>query len=108
MRRQRGDGILSHDLMPGEKRPRTPAGVACLGPGREVAKITYFGLYFLQHPWSGVGGHRGQRRSPDDGTWAIVALMRRARCLDCPAAEFVLLHGRLGSRARARPRREIP
>ncbi len=46
----RGDGRLSHDLLPGEKGPQDACGVfGVYGPEEEVAKLTYFGLYALQH-----------------------------------------------------------
>ena len=46
----RGDGLLSHDLLPGEKGPQDACGVfGVWAPGDEVAKLTYFGLYALQH-----------------------------------------------------------
>ena len=46
----RGDGRLSHDLLPGEKGPQDQCGVfGVWAPGEEVAKLTYFGLYALQH-----------------------------------------------------------
>jgi len=46
----RGDGKLSHDLLPGEKGPQDSCGVfGVWAPGEEVAKLTYFGLYALQH-----------------------------------------------------------
>ncbi|WP_084079315.1 amidophosphoribosyltransferase [Demequina sp. NBRC 110057] len=46
----RGDGRLSHDLLPGEKGPQDACGVfGVYAPGEEVAKLTYFGLYALQH-----------------------------------------------------------
>ena len=46
----RGDGLLSHDLLPGEKGPQDACGVfGVWAPGEEVAKLTYFGLYALQH-----------------------------------------------------------
>ncbi|WP_431981544.1 amidophosphoribosyltransferase [Streptomyces qinglanensis] len=46
----RGDGKLSHDLLPGEKGPQDACGVfGVWAPGEEVAKLTYFGLYALQH-----------------------------------------------------------
>ncbi|SFD14956.1 amidophosphoribosyltransferase [Streptomyces aidingensis] len=46
----RGDGRLSHDLNPGEKGPRDACGVfGVWAPGEEVSKLTYFGLYALQH-----------------------------------------------------------
>jgi amidophosphoribosyltransferase len=46
----RGDGHLSHDLLPGEKNPQDACGVfGVYAPSEEVAKLTYFGLYALQH-----------------------------------------------------------
>ncbi|MFW7415504.1 amidophosphoribosyltransferase [Demequina sp. SO4-18] len=46
----RGDGRLSHDLLPGEKGPQDACGVfGIYAPDEEVAKLTYFGLYALQH-----------------------------------------------------------
>jgi amidophosphoribosyltransferase len=46
----RGDGRLNHDLLPGEKGPQDQCGVfGVWAPGEEVAKLTYFGLYALQH-----------------------------------------------------------
>jgi amidophosphoribosyltransferase len=49
----RGDGRLSHDLLPGEPADRGPndsCGVfGVWAPGEEVAKLTYFGIYALQH-----------------------------------------------------------
>ena len=46
----RGDGKLSHDLLPGEKGPQDQCGVfGVWAPGEEVSKLTYFGLYALQH-----------------------------------------------------------
>jgi amidophosphoribosyltransferase len=45
-----GDGRLSHDLIPGEKGPHDACGVfGVWAPGEEVSKLTYFGLYALQH-----------------------------------------------------------
>ena len=49
-RRPRGDGRLSHELLPGEKGPQDACGVfGVYAPGEDVAKLTYFGLYALQH-----------------------------------------------------------
>ena len=46
----RGDGTLTHDLLPGEKGPQDECGVfGVWAPGEEVAKLTFFGLYALQH-----------------------------------------------------------
>ncbi len=48
--RRGGDGRLNHDLMPGEKGPQDACGVfGIYAPGEEVSKLTYFGLYALQH-----------------------------------------------------------
>jgi len=42
--------MLSLDLLPDEKGPRDSCGVfGVWAPGEEVAKLTYFGLYALQH-----------------------------------------------------------
>ena len=46
----RGDGRLIHDLLPGEKGPQDACGVfGVWAPGEDVAKLTYYGLYALQH-----------------------------------------------------------
>ncbi len=46
----RGDGRLTHDLLPGEKAPQDACGIfGVWAPGEDVAKLTYFGLYALQH-----------------------------------------------------------
>jgi amidophosphoribosyltransferase len=46
----RGDGRLSHDLIPGEKGPQDACGVfGVWAPGEDVAKLAYYGLYALQH-----------------------------------------------------------
>jgi len=46
----RGDGRLNHDLLPDEKGPQDACGVfGVWAPGEEVSKLTYFGLYALQH-----------------------------------------------------------
>jgi amidophosphoribosyltransferase len=45
-----GDGQLTHDLHPAEKGPQDACGVfGVWAPSEEVAKLTYFGLYALQH-----------------------------------------------------------
>jgi len=47
---RRGDGLLNHDIDPGEKGPQDACGVfGIYAPDEEVAKLTYFGLYALQH-----------------------------------------------------------
>lgn len=64
----RGDGRLSHDLLHGEKGPQDACGVfGVWAPGDEVATLTYFGLYALQH--------RGQESAGiavGDGTHILV------------------------------------
>jgi amidophosphoribosyltransferase len=46
----RGDGRLSHDLDPQRPGPQDACGVfGVWAPGEDVAKLTYFGLYALQH-----------------------------------------------------------
>ncbi len=46
----RGDGRLTHDLLPDDKGPQDACGVfGVWAPGEEVAKLAYFGLYALQH-----------------------------------------------------------
>jgi amidophosphoribosyltransferase len=45
-----GDGRLSHDPFPGDRGPQDACGVfGVWAPGEEVAKLTYFGIYALQH-----------------------------------------------------------
>jgi amidophosphoribosyltransferase len=61
----RADGRLSHDLLPGERLPQDACGVfGVWAPGEEVAKLTYFGLYALQHRGqeaAGIATSDGQR-----------------------------------------------
>jgi amidophosphoribosyltransferase len=46
----RGDGRLTHDVDPQQLGPQDECGVfGVWAPGEEVAKLTYFGLYALQH-----------------------------------------------------------
>ena len=46
----RGDGRLTDDLDPQQRGPQDACGVfGVWAPGEEVAKLTYFGLYALQH-----------------------------------------------------------
>ncbi|HEU5425274.1 MAG TPA: amidophosphoribosyltransferase, partial [Actinocrinis sp.] len=46
----RPDGRLSHETFPNEKGPQDACGVfGVWAPGEEVAKLSYFGLYALQH-----------------------------------------------------------
>ena len=44
------DGRLNHDLDPHDRGPQDACGVfGVWAPQEEVAKLTYFGLYALQH-----------------------------------------------------------
>jgi amidophosphoribosyltransferase len=46
----RGDGRLTHDLDPHDLGPQDACGVfGVWAPGEDVAKLTYFGIYALQH-----------------------------------------------------------
>lgn len=46
----RGDGLLTHELDPQDQGPQDACGVfGIYAPNEEVAKLTYFGLYALQH-----------------------------------------------------------
>jgi amidophosphoribosyltransferase len=46
----RGDGLLTHDLDPHDRGPQDACGVfGVWAPGEDVAKLTYYGLYALQH-----------------------------------------------------------
>ncbi len=48
--RRRGDGRLTHELDPQDHGPQDACGVfGVWAPGEDVAKLTYFGLYALQH-----------------------------------------------------------
>jgi len=46
----RGDGLLTHETDPHDRSPQDACGIfGVWAPGEEVAKLTYFGLYALQH-----------------------------------------------------------
>jgi amidophosphoribosyltransferase len=46
----KGDGRLGHDLDPLDRAPKDACGVfGVWAPGEEVSKLTYYGLYALQH-----------------------------------------------------------
>jgi amidophosphoribosyltransferase len=46
----KGDGRLGHDLDPRDHGPKDACGVfGVWAPGEEVSKLTYYGLYALQH-----------------------------------------------------------
>ncbi len=45
-----GDGRLTHEIDPHERRPQDACGVfGVWAPGEDVSKLAYFGLYALQH-----------------------------------------------------------
>jgi amidophosphoribosyltransferase len=45
-----GDGKLTHDINPQDKGPQDACGVfGVWAPGEQVGKLTYFGIYALQH-----------------------------------------------------------
>jgi amidophosphoribosyltransferase len=47
---RRGDGRLTHDHDPHDRSPQDACGVfGVWAPGEDVAKLTYYGLYALQH-----------------------------------------------------------
>src|SRR5215204_5765338 len=46
----RADGLLNHDIDPQDRGPQDACGVfGVWAPREEVAKLTYFGIYALQH-----------------------------------------------------------
>ncbi|HIW29478.1 MAG TPA: amidophosphoribosyltransferase [Candidatus Luteococcus avicola] len=46
----RPDGLLTHELNPDDPRPQDHCGVfGVWAPGEEASKLTYFGLFALQH-----------------------------------------------------------
>jgi amidophosphoribosyltransferase len=48
--RRPGDGRLTHELDPQDRGPQDACGVfGVWAPGEDVAKLSYFGLYALQH-----------------------------------------------------------
>lgn len=47
---RRPDGRLTHELFPEDKGPQDACGIfGVWAPGEEVAKLTFYGLYALQH-----------------------------------------------------------
>ncbi|MBX6383935.1 MAG: amidophosphoribosyltransferase [Microbispora sp.] len=46
----KGDGRLGHDLDPQDRAPKDACGIfGVWAPGEDVSKLTYYGLYALQH-----------------------------------------------------------
>ena len=94
----RGDGQLSHDLDPQEKGPQDSCGVfGVWAPGEEVAKLTYFGLYALQHRGqesAGIAVSNGQNvvvydLARDYATCTRLAVARAGGCTDAAYASAV-------------------
>ncbi|HEY0697367.1 MAG TPA: amidophosphoribosyltransferase, partial [Micromonospora sp.] len=64
----RGDGRLNHDLDPQRPGPQDACGVfGVWAQGEDVAKLTYFGLYALQHR-----GQEAAGMAVSDGTGVVV------------------------------------
>jgi amidophosphoribosyltransferase len=62
---RRPDGLLNHNVLDDDKAPQDACGVfGVWAPGEEVAKLTFYGLYALQHRGqesSGIAASDGER-----------------------------------------------
>ena len=63
--KRRADGNLNHNLLDEDKGPQDACGVfGVYAPGEEVAKLTFYGLYALQHRGqesAGIAASDGER-----------------------------------------------
>ena len=86
----RGDGQLSHDLLPGEKGPQDACGVfGVWAPGEDVAKLTYYGLYALQHRGqesAGIAQQTAAQQASQDAAVHALAAARAAPAGECTGA----------------------
>ena len=57
---RRPDGLLNHNVLGEDKGPQDACGVfGVWAPGEEVAKLSFYGLYALDHHRRpGQAGHR--------------------------------------------------
>ena len=54
---RRPDGLLNHNVLGEDKGPQDACGVfGVWAPGEEVAKLTFYGLYALQHRGTASAG----------------------------------------------------
>ena len=97
----RGDGRLTHDLLPDEKGPQDECGVFGVwtrgGEPAEAAKLTYFGLYALQHRGqeaAGIAVSDGAQRRRVQGPRPGLAGLRRVHPGDACTGHLAIGHTR--------------